>query len=60
LRVVREDAAGNRNDSYASQPVRLRHDPEPPTLGFEAAPADDPTRPVSVAVTEKISGVAGG
>ena len=28
LRVVREDAAGNRNDDYASQPVRLRHDPE--------------------------------
>jgi hypothetical protein len=59
LRVVREDAAGNRNDSYASQPVRLRHDPEPPTLGFEFAPADDPTR-VSVAVTDKTSGVAGG
>jgi len=59
LRVIREDAASNRNDAYASQPVRLRHDPEPPTLGFEASPADDPTR-VSVAVTEKISAVAGG
>jgi hypothetical protein len=59
LRMVREDAATNRNDAYASQPVRLRYDPEPPTLGFEAAPAGDPTR-VSVAVTEKISGVAGG
>jgi hypothetical protein len=59
LRVVREDAAGNRNDDYASQPVRLRHDPEAPTLSFEAAPSDDPTR-VSVAVTEKISGIAGG
>jgi hypothetical protein len=59
LRVVREDAAGNRNDDYASQPVRLRHDPEAPTLGFEAGPGDDPTR-VSVAVTERISGVAGG
>src|ERR671915_1940587 len=59
LRVVREDAAGNRNDDYASQPVRLRHDPEAPALAFEAAPGDDPTR-VSVAVTEKISGIAGG
>jgi hypothetical protein len=59
LRVVREDAAGNRNDDYASQPVRLRHDPEAPTLAFEGAPADDPTR-LSVAVTEKISGIAGG
>jgi hypothetical protein len=59
LRVVREDAAGNRNDDYASQPVRLRHDPEAPGLAFEGAPADDPTR-VSVAVTEKISGIAGG
>ena len=35
LRVVREDAAGNRNDDYASQPVRLRHDPEAPVLAFE-------------------------
>jgi hypothetical protein len=59
LRVVRQDAAGNRNDDYASQPVRLRYDPEAPTLGFEAAPSDDPTH-VSVAVTEGISGVAGG
>jgi hypothetical protein len=59
LRVVREDAAGNRNDDYASQPVRLRHDPEAPTLSFESAPGDDPTR-VSVAVSEKISGIATG
>jgi hypothetical protein len=59
LQVIREDAAGNRSEDYASQPVRLRYDPEAPTLGFEAAPGDDPTR-VSVAVTERISGVAGG
>jgi hypothetical protein len=59
LRIVREDAAGNRNDDYASQPVTLRHDPEAPQLAFEGAPADDPTR-VSVAVTERISGIAGG
>jgi hypothetical protein len=59
LRVVREDAAGNRNDDYASQSVRLRHDSEAPGLAFEGAPTDDPTR-VSVAVSERISGVAGG
>jgi hypothetical protein len=59
LRVVREDAAGNRNEDYASQPVRLRYDPEAPALSFEAAPGGDPTR-VSVAVTEKLSGIAGG
>jgi hypothetical protein len=59
LRVVREDAAGNRNDDYASQPATLRWDPEAPALSFEAAPAEDPTR-VSVAVTEKISGIAAG
>jgi len=59
LRVLGEDAAGNRNNDYASQPVRLRWDPEAPGLAFEAAPAGDPTR-VSVAVTEKISGISGG
>jgi hypothetical protein len=59
LRVVREDAAANRNDDYASQPVRLRWDPEAPQLAFEAAPSGDPTR-VSVAVTERISGISGG
>jgi hypothetical protein len=59
LRVVREDAAGNRNDDYASQPVRLRHDPEAPVLAFERAPSGDPTQ-VSVAVAERVSGIAGG
>jgi hypothetical protein len=59
LTVVREDAAGNQNDAYASQPVTLRHDPEAPQLAFEPAPPEDPTR-VSVAVTERISGIAGG
>jgi hypothetical protein len=59
LRVVREDAAGNRNDDYASQPVRMRYDPEAPQLSFEGASANDPTR-VSVTVTEKVSGIAGG
>jgi hypothetical protein len=59
LRVSREDAAGNHNPDYASQPVRLRLDQEPPTLSFEPAPAEDPTR-LSVAITEKISGIASG
>jgi hypothetical protein len=59
VRVVREDAAGNRNEDYASQPVTLRWDPEAPQLAFEPAPGDDPTR-VSVAVTERISGIASG
>lgn len=59
LTVVREDAAGNRNDSYASPAVRLRHDPEPPALAFEAAPADDPTL-VSIAARDGVSAVAGG
>jgi hypothetical protein len=59
LQVVREDAAGNRNDAYASEPVRLRWDPDAPTLSFNALAAADPTR-VTVAVADQVSGVAGG
>jgi hypothetical protein len=59
LRVVREDAASNRNDAYASEPVTLRYDPEAPTLSFDATNPADPTR-VSVAVADRVSGVAGG
>jgi hypothetical protein len=59
LGVVREDAAGNRNDAYASQAVPLRYDPEPPALSFELSPPNDPTR-VSVAVSDRVSGVGGG
>lgn len=59
LRLWREDAAGNQEGANASQPVRLRFDPEPPQLGFEASAADDPTR-VSVLVTDRISGLGGG
>lgn len=55
----REDAAGNEQQANASVPVRLRFDPEPPKLGFEAPPADDPTR-VSVQVSDPISGLGGG
>lgn len=59
LRLWREDAAGNQQSANASQPVKLRFDPEPPQLGFENPSAEDPTR-VSVLVTDRISGLAGG
>jgi len=59
LRLWREDAAGNQLADNASQPVRLRFDPEPPQLGFENPSVEDPTR-VSVLVTDRISGLAGG
>jgi hypothetical protein len=59
LRMVREDAAGNRDDSYASPPVRLRLDQSAPTLSFEPAASADPTQ-VTVGVSDKVSGVASG
>lgn len=59
LRLWREDAAGNQEAANASEPVRLRFDPEPPQLGFEAPAVEDPTR-VSVLVTDRISGLTGG
>lgn len=59
LRLWREDAAGNQQADNASQPVRLRFDPEPPQLGFEKSSVEDPTQ-VSVLVTDRISGLAGG
>jgi hypothetical protein len=55
----RTDAAGNVQPENASLPARLRYDPEPPKLGFEEQNPADPTR-VSVAVSDPISGVAGG
>ena len=58
-RVWREDAAANRQPENASVPVTMRFDPEPPQLGFEPPSAGDPTL-VSVAVTDKVSGLAGG
>lgn len=59
LQLWREDAAGNQQADNASQPVHLRFDPEPPQLGFENPAVEDPTR-VSVLVTDRISGLAGG
>lgn len=59
VRVWRQDAAGNSEPGNASVPVTLRYDPEPPVLAFEPAPPTDPTR-VSVAVTDRVSGLAGG
>ncbi len=59
LRLWREDAAKNQQADNASEPVRLRFDPEAPALGFEAQAVEDPTR-VSVLVTDRISGLGGG
>jgi hypothetical protein len=59
IRIWRQDAAGNQEPTNASVPVPLRYDPEPPQLGFEPPPASDPTL-VSVLVTDRVSGLAGG
>jgi hypothetical protein len=59
LSLWRRDAAGNEAEANASVPVKLRYDPDPPQLGFEQSPASDPTL-VSVAVTDKVSGMADG
>lgn len=59
LRLWRGDAAGNSEPANASVPVRLRFDPEPPTLGFEQPVATDPTK-LSVLVEDRVSGLAGG
>lgn len=59
LRLWREDAAGNQQPDNASAPVKLRFDPEPPQLGFDALSDADPTR-VSVQVTDPLSGLGGG
>jgi hypothetical protein len=59
LRMWRQDSAGNQQPNNASLPVRLRFDPQPPELGFEASSVEDPTR-VSVLVTDRVSGLGGG
>jgi hypothetical protein len=59
LSLYRRDAAGNADPGYASSPVTLRYDPDPPQLAFEPPQVADPTR-VSVAVTDALSGPAGG
>ena len=59
VRMWRQDAAGNQEPANASVPVTLRFDPEPPELAFESSPSSDPTL-VSVAVSDKVSGLAGG
>ena len=59
VRMWRQDAAGNQESANASVPATLRYDPEPPQLGFEPPPPDDPTL-VSVLVTDQVSGLAGG
>lgn len=59
LRMWRDDAAANQDPANASEPVTLRFDPEPPTLGFEPVSAADPTL-ITVAVEDKVSGVVAG
>src|SRR5215211_4729353 len=59
LSVWRQDAAGNAASGYASVPVLLRYDPEPPTLAFERQTVADPTR-ISAQVRDRVSGIAGG
>jgi hypothetical protein len=59
LSLWREDAAGNQQSANASQPVKLRFDPEPPQLDFETPSADDPTR-IAAQVTDRISGLSSG
>ena len=59
LRMWRQDAAGNQQPENASVPVKLRFDPKPPQLGFEAPSPSDPTR-VSVQATDSLSGIGGG
>lgn len=55
----RRDAAGNADPATASVPVKLRYDPEPPQVGFDAVSASDPTQ-VTAQVTDKVSGLAEG
>jgi hypothetical protein len=59
LSLFRRDAAGNQNRGYASVPVTLRYDPDPPQLAFEPPASADPTR-VTVRVTDPLSGPSGG
>ncbi len=59
LRLWRGDEAGNQQAANAFESVRLRFDPEPPQLGFEAPNVEDPTR-VAVLVTDRVSGLGGG
>ena len=57
--MFRQDAAGNQDPQNASAPVTLRYDPEPPQPVFEPISTSDPTR-IAVAVTDRVSGLAGG
>ncbi len=61
VRVALVDSAGNGagDDAHWSGPVRLRHDPDPPSLRIEAQDAADPIG-VSVRASDAVSGVASG
>ena len=55
----RRDGAGNQHPNTASVPTTLRYDAEAPQLAFKSSPGAGPTL-VSVQVSDKVSGVAGG
>ena len=59
LTTWREDQAGNQSKELASDPVRLRFDPDPPNLAFRPQDPGDPLR-VEVGANDPVSGVAGG
>jgi hypothetical protein len=54
--VWREDQAGNTLRTLASAPVKLRYDPDAPTIGFGDRPPSDP-RLVSVSASDPLSGL---
>ena len=59
LHLWLEDAAGNRLEANAAVAVRVRYDPEPPSLSFEDTDVGDPLR-VAVNTFDRHSGVARG
>ncbi|HEY1357036.1 MAG TPA: hypothetical protein VGF21_01910 [Thermoleophilaceae bacterium] len=60
VRLWRRDEADNASQGLgASDAVTLRYDGTAPELAFETQTASDPTR-VTVAVTDRVSGLAGG
>ncbi len=59
LKLWRRDAAGNTDPNLASDPVRLRFDPEAPTLAIQPQTLSDPTA-VAATVSDPLSGVTGG
>ena len=59
LALWRRDSAGNTDRSLASEPVRLRFDPEAPRLAIRPLSLADPTA-LTASVSDPLSGVGGG